>query len=109
MLKTSSKWINPRQQLHQLLEDMYDNTLIIFTSDNGGPIYEPGAASNHPLRGSKYNDWEGGVRTNAFVSGESLNILAHQWSDWGCCQIWMPARLSSSQCVWVNIGLYLDP
>ena len=75
------KWINPRQQLHQLLEDMYDNTLIIFTSDNGGPIYEPGAASNHPLRGSKYNDWEGGVRTNAFVSGENLNILAHQWSD----------------------------
>mmetsp|Transcript_15023 Transcript_15023/g.33125 ORF Transcript_15023/g.33125 Transcript_15023/m.33125 type:complete len:658 (+) Transcript_15023:78-2051(+) len=50
-------------------KDMYDNTLIIFTSDNGGPIYEPGAASNHPLRGSKYNDWEGGVRTNAFVSG----------------------------------------
>ena len=69
-----------RQQLHQLLEDMYDNTLIIFTTDNGGPIYEPGAASNHPLRGSKYNDWEGGVRTNAFVSGESLNILADRKS-----------------------------
>ena len=29
-----------------------DDTLIIFTSDNGGPIYEPGAASNHPLLGS---------------------------------------------------------
>jgi len=50
-------------------KNMYDNTLIIFTSDNGGPIYEPGAASNHPLRGGKYADWEGGVRTNAFVSG----------------------------------------
>ncbi|CAJ1332272.1 unnamed protein product [Effrenium voratum] len=48
---------------------MYDNTLIIFTSDNGGPIYEPGAASNHPFRGGKYGDWEGGTRTNAFVSG----------------------------------------
>eukprot|EP00439_Symbiodinium_sp_Y106_P028487 s185_g3.t1 len=48
---------------------MYDNTLIIFTSDNGGPIYEPGAASNHPLLGGKYTDWEGGVRTNAWVSG----------------------------------------
>jgi len=48
---------------------MYDNTLIIFTSDNGGPIYEPGAASNHPLRGGKYTDWDGGVRTNAWVSG----------------------------------------
>ncbi|CAK9065036.1 Arylsulfatase B (ASB) (N-acetylgalactosamine-4-sulfatase) (G4S) [Durusdinium trenchii] len=50
-------------------KNMYDNTLIIFTSDNGGPIYEPGSASNYPLRGSKTNDWEGGIRTNAFVSG----------------------------------------
>ena len=57
---------------------MYDNTLIIFTSDNGGPIYEPGAASNHPLRGSKYNDWEGGVRTNAWVSGEVVEKKLHQ-------------------------------
>eukprot|EP00929_Paragymnodinium_shiwhaense_P063096 TRINITY_DN31542_c0_g1_i1.p1 TRINITY_DN31542_c0_g1~~TRINITY_DN31542_c0_g1_i1.p1 ORF type:complete len:692 (-),score=111.43 TRINITY_DN31542_c0_g1_i1:217-2238(-) len=48
---------------------MYDDTLIIFTSDNGGPVYEPGAANNHPLQGGKYSDWEGGVRTNAFVSG----------------------------------------
>lgn len=48
---------------------MWDNTLVIFTSDNGGPIYEPGAANNHPLKGGKYSDWEGGIRTNAFVSG----------------------------------------
>lgn len=63
---------------------MYDNTLIIFTSDNGGPIYEPGAASNHPLRGSKYNDWEGGVRTNAWVSGAispvaRLHVSGYVW------------------------------
>mmetsp|Transcript_32284 Transcript_32284/g.89174 ORF Transcript_32284/g.89174 Transcript_32284/m.89174 type:complete len:715 (+) Transcript_32284:50-2194(+) len=50
-------------------KSMYDDTLIVFASDNGGPIYEPGAANNHPLRGGKYSDWEGGVRTNAFVSG----------------------------------------
>jgi arylsulfatase I/J len=48
---------------------MWDDTLIIFTSDNGGPIYEPGSANNHPLKGGKYSDWEGGIRTNAFVSG----------------------------------------
>ena len=48
---------------------MYDNTLIIFVSDNGGPIYEPGGASNHPLRGGKETLFEGGFRTNAFVSG----------------------------------------
>ena len=48
---------------------MYENTLIVFFSDNGGPIYFPGSANNSPLRGGKYSDWEGGVRTNAFISG----------------------------------------
>merc|ERR1719311_204731 len=48
---------------------MWNNTLMLFLSDNGGPIYEPGSANNHPLKGGKYSDWEGGVRTNAFVSG----------------------------------------
>ncbi len=35
------------------------NTLVIFTSDNGG---HPEYASNAPLRGSKWNLYEGGVR-----------------------------------------------
>ena len=48
---------------------MYDNTLIIFVSDNGGTIYELCGASNHPLRGGKVSRFEGGIRTNAFVSG----------------------------------------
>lgn len=58
-------------EIVQALKDrgMYDDTLIVFTADNGGPIYEPGAANNHPLLGGKYSDFEGGVRTNAFVSG----------------------------------------
>jgi len=36
-----------------------DNTLIIFTSDNGG---HPEYAANSPLRGSKWNLYEGGIR-----------------------------------------------
>eukprot|EP00928_Gymnodinium_smaydae_P069341 TRINITY_DN5277_c1_g1_i2.p1 TRINITY_DN5277_c1_g1~~TRINITY_DN5277_c1_g1_i2.p1 ORF type:complete len:514 (-),score=31.57 TRINITY_DN5277_c1_g1_i2:47-1588(-) len=50
---------------------MYDNTLIIFSSDNGGPEeHEP----NYPLRGHKGNDLEGGVRVVAFVSGGFLPV-----------------------------------
>jgi len=36
-----------------------DDTLVIFTSDNGG---HPNYAGNAPLRGSKWNLYEGGIR-----------------------------------------------
>eukprot|EP00931_Biecheleriopsis_adriatica_P077520 TRINITY_DN51070_c0_g1_i1.p1 TRINITY_DN51070_c0_g1~~TRINITY_DN51070_c0_g1_i1.p1 ORF type:complete len:701 (-),score=165.81 TRINITY_DN51070_c0_g1_i1:69-2171(-) len=48
---------------------MWNDTLVVFTTDNGGPIYEPGAANNYPLRGGKYSDFEGGVRTATWMSG----------------------------------------
>eukprot|EP00413_Alexandrium_margalefii_P010937 CAMPEP_0204530748 /NCGR_PEP_ID=MMETSP0661-20131031/10787_1 /ASSEMBLY_ACC=CAM_ASM_000606 /TAXON_ID=109239 /ORGANISM="Alexandrium margalefi, Strain AMGDE01CS-322" /LENGTH=677 /DNA_ID=CAMNT_0051536853 /DNA_START=48 /DNA_END=2081 /DNA_ORIENTATION=+ len=48
---------------------MWGDTLVVFTTDNGGPIYEPGSANNYPLRGGKYSDFEGGIRTNTFISG----------------------------------------
>jgi len=43
-----------------------DNTLIIFSSDNGGP--NPGKVTmNTPLKGGKGSIYEGGVRVAAFV------------------------------------------
>lgn len=49
---------------------MRENTLMIVTSDNGGPVKpDESAATNFPLRGGKYTDFEGGVRAVAFVSG----------------------------------------
>merc|ERR1719300_1977122 len=49
---------------------MTDNTFILFSSDNGGPVHE--AASNYPLRGSKITLWEGGTRAAAFVHAPGL-------------------------------------
>ena len=46
---------------------LLDNTFIVFTSDNGGPVHA--ASSNWPLRGSKTTIWEGGTRAAAFVYG----------------------------------------
>ena len=43
----------------------YDNTIIIFTSDNGGK--EGSGSSNWPLRGSKSSVWEGGIRVPTFI------------------------------------------
>lgn len=37
------------------------NTLVIFGSDNGAPVGE--GPSNAPLRGGKWTDFEGGIRT----------------------------------------------
>jgi len=61
-------------QINQLVEalkakGMWDNTLFIFISDNGGPVYTPASANNWPLKGGKLTDFEGGIRVNAFVSG----------------------------------------
>jgi Arylsulfatase A and related enzymes len=46
------------------------NTLIFFFSDNGGPIMVAGdnASSNTPLRGSKRQTWEGGIRVPFIIS-----------------------------------------
>ena len=49
-------------------EGLFENTLIIFSSDNGGDL----SKNNWPLRGSKYSDFEGGIRTAALVSGGYL-------------------------------------
>lgn len=52
---------------------MWNNTLMVVASDNGGPAFsDQHAASNWPLRGGKYSFLEGGLRTNAFVTGGLL-------------------------------------
>ncbi|KAG5183634.1 arylsulfatase B-like protein [Tribonema minus] len=61
-------------RIAQTLRDtgLWDNALVVVMADNGGPISASGGASNHPLRGGKYSNLEGGVRGNAFVAGGFL-------------------------------------
>jgi arylsulfatase A-like enzyme len=44
--------------------NLEERTLVVFISDNGGPIgkFAPNGSRNAPLRGSKGDTWEGGIR-----------------------------------------------
>merc|ERR1719228_1220568 len=63
---------------------MWNNTILLFTSDNGGALYpDPnnnpsmfGGANNFPLRGGKTSDWEGGHRAIAFLAGGVVETQA---------------------------------
>ncbi|XP_065206165.1 arylsulfatase B-like [Planococcus citri] len=77
-------------------KNMLEDTIIIFTTDNGGPAagFNQNQASNWPLRGVKDTIWEGGVRGASFVWSADLphskvsNALMH-------IQDWLPTILGA--------------
>ena len=56
--------------LHQN-KNIWENTIIIFASDNGGAH----SFQNYPLRGAKGTFFEGGIRVPSFLTGRYLPIL----------------------------------
>jgi len=69
---------------------MWDNTLLVFVSDNGGAINQQG--SNLPLRGGKLGGFEGGVRVPGLLAGGWLPAGLHGRSYAGLVHMadWWP-------------------
>lgn len=51
--------------------NQYDNTLIIFTSDNGAALYSE-TVDNKPLNGGKFTFFEGGINVPMIVHNKEL-------------------------------------
>jgi len=69
-----------------------DNTLIVFTSDNGGATYASGR--NFPLRGGKMTVFEGGTRVRAFVNGPGVKPYVNEGMFHAVD--WMPTILNGA-------------
>jgi arylsulfatase A-like enzyme len=81
-----------------------ENTLIVFTSDNGGWAYPPKktdpagyedvpATSNAPLRGGKASNYEGGTRVPCLVSWPG-KVTARTSDALVCSVDWFPTLVS---------------
>ncbi|KDR14503.1 arylsulfatase B-like [Zootermopsis nevadensis] len=94
---------------------MLNNSIIIFSTDNGGPAagFNLNAASNWPLRGVKDTLWEGGVRGVGLVWSPLIPEAPRVANHLMHIQDWLPSLLHAVNAsvpshldghdVWTNI------
>lgn len=77
---------------------LYNNTIIVFTTDNGGPTngYNGNAACNWPLRGVKNTVWEGGVRGVGFVNSPLFGNTSYVSDNFFHVTDWLPTLYSAA-------------
>lgn len=74
---------------------MWENTLMVFVADNGGPPYV--ANSNYPMRGGKWTMWEGGTHLTAFaVHGGGLLPRGHNYTGLAHHCDWIPTLVAAA-------------
>ncbi len=75
---------------------IFNDTTIIFTSDNGGPTHgdEQTESNNYPLRGGKNTLFEGGTRVVGLVSGAGVEKTGYTNTEKVHATDWLPSLVS---------------
>lgn len=87
---------------------------MIFTTDNGGPVWEKDCsicgdycgANNYPLRGGKHSLYEGGVRGISVITG--LNLTHSTYNGLMHVSDWFPTLLKVGGVNTTNLTFPLD-
>ena len=70
-----------------------DNTLVVFTTDNGAETFTFPDGGTTPFKGSKMNTWEGGMRLRASLAGPVTSSREPSWTTssprWTGCPRWL--------------------
>jgi hypothetical protein len=76
--------------------ELWKNTLVIFTSDNGGPTNHNEAtdSNNYPLRGGKNTLWQGGAHLPLIVKGAGLEKVNYINNDLIYATDFLPSLVS---------------
>ncbi|CAG9762811.1 unnamed protein product [Ceutorhynchus assimilis] len=78
--------------------DMLENSIIVFTTDNGGPAagFNLNAASNYPLKGVKNTLWEGGIRGAALLWSPLIKTPSRVSTQLMQIVDWLPTLLTAA-------------
>jgi arylsulfatase A-like enzyme len=84
-------------ELLQKVDDLgiADNTIVLFTSDNGAEIFTWPDGGNHPFRGEKGTTYEGGFRVPMLVKWPGTITPGTIINDIMSAEDWMPTLVAA--------------
>ena len=85
-------------QLLKKLDDLgiADNTIVIYTTDNGAETFTWPDGGTTPFRGEKNTNWEGGYRVPAMVRWPGLVQPRTEINDIFSAEDWVPTLLAAA-------------
>ena len=73
-----------------------DNTIVLFTSDNGAEIFTWPDGGNHPFRGEKGTTYEGGFRVPMLAKWPGVIKPGTIYNDIMSAEDWMPTLVAAA-------------